>query len=119
MPEDLNPFEPWRPSPLPPSPPQQQPLPAPVVQPIVQPVGDVSRIDVPSSALLAIAFLILPLRLLSRVWRRRRLRRAARVVLFADYGTSRMIPKDPGNEYPAITLKLTSAPPVTILRSAA
>jgi hypothetical protein len=76
----------------------------------------VAQIGLPLSALVALALLVFPLRLLTTVRRRRSRRHVARVVLVGDPGASRMIPAQAGTDYPAITLRLSAAPPVATPR---
>jgi hypothetical protein len=86
------------------------------VQPPAKPIWSVSQIGLPLSALVALALLVIPLRILTKVWRRRLRQRVARVVLVGDTGASRMIPRQAGTDYPAIILRLSAAPPVTTPR---
>jgi hypothetical protein len=74
------------------------------------------QIGLPLIALVTLAVLTFPLRLLTRAWRRRSQRRTARVLLLADPGASRMIPEQSGTEYPAIALRLSTKPPVATVR---
>jgi hypothetical protein len=76
----------------------------------------VSQIGLPLTALVALALIVFPLRILTKVWRRRLRQRVVRVVLVGDAGASRMIPRQAGTDYPAITLRLSAAPPVATLR---
>lgn len=101
----------------PPSPPTQAPsVQAPSVQPPAKPVWSVAQIGLPLSALVAVALLVFPLRFLTKAWRHRSRQHVTRVVLVADPGASRMIPEQAGTDYPAITLRLSAAPPVATLR---
>jgi hypothetical protein len=100
----------------PPSPPPASPTQAPPAQPPAKPVWSVAQIGLPLSALVALALLVFPLRLLAKAWRRRSRQRVARVVLIGDPGASRMIPAQSGAEYPAIALRLRTIPPVAIPR---
>jgi len=101
----------------PPDPPP--PVSTPPLQPPVRAALDVTSVIAPLSALLAVALLALPLRLLARALHRRWRRRTARVVLFGDRGTSRMVLDKAGSEPAAITLRLSTRPPVTTMRPAA
>jgi hypothetical protein len=74
------------------------------------------QIGLPLSALVALALLVFPLCLLTKAWRRRSRQRIARVVLVVDPGASRMISAHACTDYPAITLRLSAAPPVATLR---
>jgi len=69
-----------------------------------------AQIGLPSGAVVALALLVFPLRLLTKVWRRRSRQRVPRVVLVGDRGASRMIPEQAGTGYPAITLRLSTTP---------
>ena len=100
----------------PPNPPPSPPTQAAAPQLPAQPVSYVWQVGLPLSALVALALLVFPLRLLTKAWRRRSRQRIARVVLVADPGASRMIPAQAGTDYPAITLRLSAAPPVATLR---
>ncbi len=100
----------------PPSPPPASPTQAPPAQPPAMPVWSVAQIGLPSSALVVLALLVFPLRLLAKAWRRRSRQRVARVVLIGDPGASRMIPAQSGAEYPAIALRLRTTPPVATPR---
>ena len=103
----------------PPSPPPAPPTQAAAVQPPAKPVWSVSQIGLPLSALVGLALLVFPLRLLTAAWRRCLRRRVVRIVLVGDPGASRMIPEEAGPGYPAITLRLSAAPPVVTPRWAA
>jgi hypothetical protein len=81
-----------------------------------KPVWSVAQIGLPLSALVALALLVFPLRLLTRAWRRRSRRHVARVVLVGDPGASQMIPAQAGTDYLAITLRLSAARPVATPR---
>jgi hypothetical protein len=70
----------------------------------------------PLSALVAFALLLFPLPLLTTMRRRRSRQRVARIVLVGDPGASRMFPEQATAGYPAVTLRLSAAPPVTTLR---
>jgi hypothetical protein len=74
------------------------------------------QIGLPLSALVALAVLVFPLRLLTRAWRRRSQRRTARVLLLGDPAASRMIHEQSGTEYPGIALRLRTKPPVATPR---
>jgi hypothetical protein len=100
----------------PPNPPPSPPTQAAAPQLPAQPVSYVWQVGVPLSALVALALLVLPLRLLTNAWRRRSRRRVAGVVLVADPGASRMIPGQAGTDYPAIILRLSAAAPVATAR---
>lgn len=96
----------------PPSPPPLAPTQAPSVQPLARPVWSVAQIGLQTGAVVALALLVFPLRPLTKGWRRRSRQRVARVVLVGDRGASRMIPEQAGTGYPAITLRLSTTPPV-------
>ena len=96
----------------PPTPALLAPTQAPPVQPPARPVWSMAQIGLPSGAVVALALLVFPLRLLTKVWRRRSRQRVPRVVLVGDRGASRMIPEQAGTGYPAITLRLSTTPPV-------
>jgi hypothetical protein len=100
----------------PPSPPPTPPTQAVAAQPPAKPVWSVAQIGLPLSALVALALLVFPLRLLTKGWRRRSRRHVARVVLVGDPGASRMIPEQAGPGYPAMTLRLLATPPVVTPR---
>ena len=96
----------------PPSPPPAPPTQAPPAKPSAKSVWSVSQIGLPLSALVALALLVFPLRILTKAWRRRSRQRVARVVLVGDPGASRMIPRQAGTDYAAIILRLSAAAPV-------
>jgi hypothetical protein len=100
----------------PPSPAPAPPTQAAAPQPPAKPVWSVSQIGLPLSALVALALLAVPLRLLTMATRRRSRRRVARIVFVRDPGASRMIPEQAGPGYPAITLRLSAAPLVATPR---
>jgi len=100
----------------PPSPPPAPPTKAPSAQRPAKPFWSVSQIGLPLSALVALALLVFPLRILTKVWRRRLRQRVARVVLVGDPGASLMTPRQAGTEYPAIILRVTAVAPVATMR---
>jgi hypothetical protein len=111
------PLAPARTSPAnPPSPPPSPPTQAAAPQPSAEPISYVWQVGVPLSALVALALLSFPLRLLTKARRRHSRRRAAGVFLVGDRGASRMIPDQSGAQYPAIRLRLSAALPVATAR---
>jgi hypothetical protein len=100
----------------PPNPPASAPTQDAAAQPPVKPLQPMSQIGLPLSALVALAVLVFPLRLLTRAWRRRSRRRTARVLLLGDPAASRMISEQSGTQYPAIGLRLRTKPPVATPR---
>ena len=102
--------------PTPPNPPASAPTQDAAAQPPAKPLQPMLQIGLPLSALVALAVLVFPLRLLTRAWRRRSQRRTARVLLLGDPATSRMIHEQSGTQYPAIALRLRTKPPVATPR---
>ena len=100
----------------PPSPPPAPPTQAAAAQPPAEPVWSVLQIGLPMSALVALALLVFPLRLLTIATRRRLRHRVTRIVLVRDPGASRMIPEQAGPGYPPVTLRLSAAPLVATPR---
>jgi hypothetical protein len=100
----------------PPNPPASAPTQDAAAQSPATPLQPMLQIGLPLSALVALAVLVVPLRLLTRAWRRRSQRRTARVLLLGDPAASRMISEQSGTEYPAIALRLRTKPPVATPR---
>jgi len=102
--------------PTPPNPPASAPTQDAAAQSPATPLQPMLQIGLPLSALVALAVLVFPLRLLTRAWRRRSQRRTARVLLLGDPAASRMISEQSGTQYPAIALRLRTKPPVATPR---
>jgi hypothetical protein len=102
--------------PTPPNPPASAPTQDAAAQPPAKPLQPMLQIGLPLSALVALAALVFPSRLLTRARRRRSQRRTARVLLLGDPAASRMISEQSGTQYPAIALRLRTKPPVAIPR---
>ena len=100
----------------PPNPPASAPTQDAAAEPPAKPLQPMLQIGLPLSALVALAALLFPLRLLTRAWRRRSQRRTARVLLLGDPAASRMIHEQSGTQYPAIALRLRTKPPVATPR---